>query len=57
MSSLFDKFKKDVFWKPFFKKASCGPPSFGAARGSAVESDRKYSKEKRITSSKVDCFW
>ena len=38
MSSLFNKLKKDVIWKPFLK-ASREPLSFASARGTVVESD------------------
>ena len=37
-SSLFNKLKKEAFWRPFFN-ASPGPRSFEAARGTVVESD------------------
>ena len=39
-SSLFNKLKKETFWRPYFY-ASPGPRSFAAARGTVVESDRK----------------
>ena len=43
ISSLFNKLKKDVIWRPFLK-ASRGPLSFASARGTVVESDCKLSK-------------